>query len=230
MHTKKRKIKNRAYTEITYLTYLLSVMIIVPLLISVLICFSIVILSSSINQLTLKWVYAEADDGEDEGYPSQITGPSLGIVASPIAAVADSSSYYYYPITLLDQLGNFMKKFEYTVDLEGKQIFPNDKIKQDIISKYKPAEYNITNLNYELLGFRIIASNIKIHVDPTKIDYAKTRVNIPLMHAKNVKVSNGPINLSYNEIDLGSIYGIYDKNTDKMTVHIPISIALKYIR
>jgi hypothetical protein len=50
------------------------------------------------------------------------------------------------------------------------------------------------------------------------------------MLAKNVKVSNGVINLSFNEIDLGSIYAIYDRNSDKITVHVPISIAYKYLQ
>ena len=54
------------------------------------------------------------------------------------------------------------KQFEYTIDLDGKQIFLNDTIKQDIVTKYKPVDYNISSLNYKLLGFNITASNIKI--------------------------------------------------------------------
>ena len=84
-------------------------------------------------------------------------------------------------------------------------------------------------MNYELLDFKITASNIKIYVDPKKIDDTKTRVDLPLMLAKDIKVSNSPINLSYKEVDLGSVYGIYDKTTDKMTVHVPVSVAVKYI-
>ena len=80
-------------------------------------------------------------------------------------------------------------------------------------------------MNYELLGFKIIASDIKIHVDPKRIDDTKTRIDIPLLLAKDIKVSNGGlINLSYNELELGSVYGIYDKATDKMSVHVPIAI------
>ncbi len=123
-----------------------------------------------------------------------------------------------------------LKTFEFTVDLDANEIFPNDEIKQDIVSKYKSAEYNITNLKYQLLGFNIIASDIIIHVDPAKIDLTKTRIYIPVMLAKNVKVSNGVINLTFNEIDLGSIYAIYDRNPDKMTVHVPMSIAYRYLQ
>jgi hypothetical protein len=126
-------------------------------------------------------------------------------------------------------LGNLAKQFEYTLDLDAKQIFPNDIIKQDIVAKYRSADYNISNLNYKLLGFDISASNIKIHVKPSRIDQMKTRIDFPIMNANNVAVSNGSINSKYSKVNLGSIYGIYDKSTDKITMHIPTSVALQYI-
>jgi len=133
------------------------------------------------------------------------------------------------PIADNNIFGNLAKQFEYTVDLDGKQIFPNDTIKQDIVSKYKSADYNIGNLNYKLLGFNITASNIKIHVNPSRIDQTTTRVDFPVMTARNVSVTNGSINSKYGEVNLGSIYGIYNKSTDKMTLHIPSSVALQYL-
>jgi len=136
----------------------------------------------------------------------------------------------YRAAAFIKELENLINNFEYTFDLEGRQIFPTNNIKQDIISEYKSSEYNIDDLNYELMGFKIIASDIKMRVDPKKIDDSKTRVDIPLILAENVKVSNGPINLSYKEVNLGSVYGIYDKTTDKMTVHVPVSVAAKYIQ
>jgi hypothetical protein len=125
--------------------------------------------------------------------------------------------------------GNIAKQFEYTFDLDGKQIFPNDTIKQDIVTNHKPADYNISNLNYKLLGFDISASNIKINVKPSRIDQIMTRMDFPVMTANNVTVSNGSINSKYSKVDLGSIYGIYDKSTDKITMHIPTSLALQYL-
>ena len=117
----------------------------------------------------------------------------------------------YRAAAFIKELENLINNFEYTFDLEGRQIFPTDNIQQDIISEYKSSEYNIDDLNYELIGFKIIASDIKMRVDPKKIDDSKTRVDIPLILAENVKVSNGPINLSYKEVNLGSVYGIHDK-------------------
>ena len=128
------------------------------------------------------------------------------------------------------ELENLIKNFEYTFDLEGSQIFPNNNIKQDIVSEYRSSNYNIDDLNHELLGFKITASDIKIHVDPKKIDDTKTRIDIPLLLAKDIKVSNGGlINLSYDSVEIGSVYGVYDKTTDKITVRVPVSIASKYI-
>jgi hypothetical protein len=154
----------------------------------------------------------------------------LPLISSFLNDGSSNHLYYKTAAALVKELENLIKNFEYTFDLEGRQIFPNNNIKQNIVSEYKSSEYNIDNLHYKLLGFKITASDIKIHVDPKKIDDSKTRVDIPLMLAKDVKVSNGPINLSYNEVDLGSVYGIYDKTTDKMTVHVPVSVAVKYIQ
>jgi hypothetical protein len=125
--------------------------------------------------------------------------------------------------------GNLAKQFEYTFDLDGKQIFPNDTIKQDIVAKYRSADYNISNLNYKLLGFNITASNIKIHVNPSRIDQITTRIDFPVMTANNVTVTNGSINSKYSKVNLGSIYGIYNKSTDEITMHIPTSVALQYL-
>jgi hypothetical protein len=137
----------------------------------------------------------------------------------------------YQGSTFIKELENLVKNFEYTFDIEGKQIFPTNNIKQDIVSEYKSSEYTIDDLNYELLGFKIRASDIKIHVDPKKIDDTETRVDIPVLLAKDIKVSNGGlVNLSYDAVDLGSVYGIYNKATDKMTVHVPLGIAAKYVK
>ena len=130
---------------------------------------------------------------------------------------------------LAKQFGGLTNQFEYTVNLDGKQIFPNDTIKQDIVTKYTSKDYNINSLNYKILGFNINASNIKIRVNPSRIDQSTTRVDFPVLLARNVTVTNGSINLKYRQVNLGSIYGIYNKDTDKMTVHIPISTALQYL-
>lgn len=152
------------------------------------------------------------------------------ILTSSLEFGLEEKVYLYSTIALTEEL-DFIRNFQYTFELEGIYIFPNNTIKKDIIGEYKPAEYRIANLNYELMGFNITASDIEIHVSPTKLDNVKTRIDIPLLLAKNVKISNGGlINLSYNEVDLGSVYGVYEKNFDKIRVHVPITVAAKYVQ
>jgi hypothetical protein len=148
-----------------------------------------------------------------------------------VSSLDEGSDYPYFgAVSFIQELENLVKNFEYVFDLEANQIFPNNDIKQNIVSEYKSSRYDIDDLNHELLGFKIMASEVEIHVDPKRIDDTKTRIEIPLLLAKDIKVSNGPINLSYNEVDLESVYGIYDKATDKISVHVPVSIAAKYIQ
>jgi hypothetical protein len=49
------------------------------------------------------------------------------------------------------------------------------------------------------------------------------------MLANNVNVSNKATSQSYHNVDLSSIYAIYDPKPDKFTFHVPFSIAAKYL-
>jgi len=130
---------------------------------------------------------------------------------------------------LAKQFDSLTKRFEYTVDLDGNQIFSNDTVKQDIVTNYKSSDYNISSLTYRLLGFSIDASDVKIDVNPSKIDATKTKLDFPVVVARNVTVTNGSIYLKYDNVNLGGIYGVYDKGTDKITMHIPINVAFRYL-
>src|SRR5207249_3211048 len=145
---------------------------------------------------------------------------SLGlsvIISLFIANQYGLSAFSVYAQGNTNSLGNALShlfgnvtKPEYTVSLDGKQIFPNNTLKQNIVDKYQTSSYDIRDLKYKLLGFNVTAHDIKIHANPSRIDITKTRVDIPLMLANNVTVTNGVLNLNYNKVDLGSVYGIYD--------------------
>src|SRR5215218_11042855 len=66
----------------------------------------------------------------------------------------------------------FLDAFEYTFDIDGAQIFPNDTVKHSIVTEYKPSVYNISSLQYKIMEHTINASDVQIHVDPTRIDDA----------------------------------------------------------
>lgn len=130
---------------------------------------------------------------------------------------------------------NFQNPFEHQIEIDAKQIFPNETLKREIISKSGPSEFTMPYLKYNLLGFNISATDIRVKANATQISGGesdqnkKTRIDFPVMLANNVNVSNKATSQSYNNMDLSSIYAIYDPKTDKFTFHVPFSIAAKYL-
>jgi len=124
------------------------------------------------------------------------------------------------------------KSVEYTVDINADQIFPNDTIKNSVLNKQEPMEYLIPILEYNLLGFDIFATDIKVRTESSMIDEEskdKLRIEFPIMQAKNVNVKNEIFDLNYENIDLSSTYAIYDSELDKFTIHIPVYVAARYL-
>jgi hypothetical protein len=120
----------------------------------------------------------------------------------------------------------FLDAFEYTFDIDGEQIFPNDTVKHSIVTEYDASVYNIPTLHYTIMEHTINASDIEIHVVPTRIDEANTRLDFQIF-ANNADVTGQLLSKSYNDLEITSAYGIYDRITDKMTVHVPYSVALQ---
>lgn len=124
------------------------------------------------------------------------------------------------------------KSVEYTIDINADQIFPNDTIKNSVLNKNEPMEYLIPILEYNLLGFDIFATDIKVRTESSMIDEEskdKLRIEFPIMQAKNVNVNNEIFDLNYENIDLSSTYTIYDSELDKFTIHIPVYVAARYL-
>jgi hypothetical protein len=122
----------------------------------------------------------------------------------------------------------FLDAFEYTFDIDGAQIFPNDTVKHSIVSEYNPSVYNIPSLQYKIMEHTINASDVQIHVDPTRIDDANTRLEFQI-YANNAEVTGQLLSKSYNNLEIRSAYGIYNQATDKMTIHIPYSVAMQHL-
>jgi hypothetical protein len=122
----------------------------------------------------------------------------------------------------------FLDAFEYTLDIDGAQIFPNDTVKNSIVSEYKPSVYDIPSLQYKIMEHTINASDVQIHVNPTRIDEATTRLDFQI-YANSAEVIGQLLSKSYNNLEIRSAYGIYNLVTDKMTIHIPYSVALQHL-
>jgi hypothetical protein len=131
---------------------------------------------------------------------------------------------------LFSNVLNFTKPFEHTIIIDASHIFPNETIKHKTISKSGQSEFKIPILRYNLLGFNISATDIKVKANVKKIDQSNnTRIDFPVMEARAVNVRNGVLNQNFTSVDLSSIYAIYDPQTDRFTFHIPFSIAAKYL-
>jgi hypothetical protein len=122
----------------------------------------------------------------------------------------------------------FLDEFEYTFDIDGAQLIPNDTLKHAILTEYKHSVYNISRLQYKILEHTINASDVQVDVDPTRIDDTKTRFNIQI-YADSAEVTGQWLTRTYNNLDLKSVYGIYDEATDKMVIHVPYSVALSLL-
>ncbi len=121
-----------------------------------------------------------------------------------------------------------LDSFEYTFDINGAQIFPNDTVKNTIVRDYRPSVYNISSLQYEILGHTINASDVEIHVEPTRIDDINTRLDFQI-YATSAQVTGELLSKSYNNLEITSTYGIYNRVSDEMTIHVPYNAALKVI-
>ena len=133
--------------------------------------------------------------------------------------------------------GNFLNlanPFEHTVEIDADQIFPNETLKREIVSDSGPLKFTMPALKYNLLGFNISATDIEVNASAKQItddtdQINNTRIDFPVMLARNVNVSNGIINKNFNDIDLSSTYMIYDPMTDKFTFHVPFGVAARYL-
>ena len=118
--------------------------------------------------------------------------------------------------------------FEYTFDIAGAQIFPNDTIKHSIVTEYNPSVYNISSLQYKIMDHIINASDVQIHVNPTRIDEANTRLDFQI-YANNAEVTGQWLSKTFNDFEIRSAYAIYNLITDKMTIHVPYDVALQHL-
>lgn len=85
----------------------------------------------------------------------------------------------------------FTRPFEHQVEIDANQLFPNETLKREIISKSGSFEFTIPNLNYSLLGFNISAYDVKVNANAKQVmddsgQSNKTRIDFPVMLARSV--------------------------------------------
>jgi hypothetical protein len=71
-----------------------------------------------------------------------------------VSSLDEGSDYPYFgAVSFIQELENLVKNFEYVFDLEANQIFPNNDIKQNIVSEYKSSRYDIDDLKPRAIRF-----------------------------------------------------------------------------
>ena len=146
----------------------------------------------------------------------------------------DTGHGMYIVATAASIFDIFTKPLEHSIEIDADQIFPNETLKHEIISKPGPLEFSMPTLEYNLLGFNISATDIRVVANAKNISddsdqNQKTRIDFPVMLAKNVNVNNEATNQNFKDVDLSSVYAIYDPMTDKFNFHIPFDIAARYL-
>jgi hypothetical protein len=78
-----------------------------------------------------------------------------------------------------------------------------------------------------IMGFSVKATDVHIHVLPSKVD-SGTRLDVEI-EGKNVSIDSGYLHKKYSQLQVDSVYGIYNPKTDRVTVHVPFSTALSLL-
>ena len=122
---------------------------------------------------------------------------------------------------------DFLDFLDYTFSLNSSQIFPNATVKNSVLENQSESQYNISSLEHELMGHRINATDVRVNVTPAPIDYSKTRLDLEI-YAEHVNVT-GASDRFYERVELESLYGIHDRRSDIIEMHVPMDIALSYL-
>lgn len=153
----------------------------------------------------------------------------VGITASLLLlfnACAITTSTVFGSVEIIPR-AHFLDFIDYTFTLNSTQIFPNETLKNDILSNHTRSQYNISSLDHELMGHDINATDVRVNVTPSTIDDTRTRLDLEI-YAERVNVT-GSTDRFYDSVQLESIYGIHDRRSDTIEMHIPINVALSYL-
>lgn len=72
------------------------------------------------------------------------------------------------------------------------------------------------------------ARDITMHLDPSRLDSENTRIDVE-MQGKSVEIDGDILSKKYDNLDVDGIYGVYNASTNKVTVHVPYSVALSLL-
>lgn len=100
-----------------------------------------------------------------------------------------------------------LHKGEYTLDIVGTQIFPNEQLRYSILTQHHQSVYNISGLTFAIMAYIMKTHKsaiTQLHVQPAIIDYTRIRLNIDI-HAATADVSGQWLARSYNNLEIISL-------------------------
>jgi hypothetical protein len=150
--------------------------------------------------------------------------PALALAALALTAFAAvRPAYAYVGLTA----ANFLDLFDYKFDIDASKVFPIKQVGDDVVNGHSQ-DFAIDKVDRNIMGFAVNATDVRLHTNPSKIDSATTRIDLDIK-AKNVTVDSNYFHKKYSQLNVDSVYGIYDSRTDKVTVHIPMATALSLL-
>ena len=144
-------------------------------------------------------------------------------MAFSVLALAGSHqpAYAYYHSS--SSTANFLDVFEYKVELDAGELMSGRQAK-DELAKNQPRDIFLGRIDRKVMGFSVSATDVKIHMMPSRMDADRTRLDIDV-EGKDVTVESAYFNKKFAKLDVDTIYGVYNAKTDKVTVHIPFATA-----
>ena len=123
---------------------------------------------------------------------------------------------------------------DYTFDISAKQLFPNEAIRNKILESQSESEYQLKSVTYNILGEHLEAKNATVFVRPSKIDDGNVKLEF-FVFAQKASITGadgkqGVIERTYDNLEVKSIYGIYNHDSGKISVHVPYGAALSLVR
>lgn len=91
---------------------------------------------------------------------------------------------YAYSVTA----ASFLDFLDYKFDVAASQLFPSKQVQENVISG-RSSDFAIAKIDRQVVGFALNASDVQIHVQPSRIDSENTRLAVD-MHGKNVAIDS----------------------------------------
>ncbi len=127
-----------------------------------------------------------------------------------------------------DLFAGFLSFFEYKMDVPAGELFPSEQARDDLISAGERVQLEIEEIEREVAGFRVSAQDVTMQLSPSRLDSENTWIDVEI-RGKSVEIDGSVLSKKYSNLDVGGIYGIYNASADKVTVHVPYSVALSLL-